>query len=394
MRQLPAGLGTSQGLGFNWTIPNDHTTGTYWYHPHVHQATLIQVGGGGYGFLIIEDLRNDGVTSSDIPASVLTTNFKLWSQTNEKLLMFSIAVVPFLNGADIRPTAPRQIVNVIAEQWYRFRIAVADMLGRSCVVTVPPNCEARKMSHDGIWSNVVPAAANTSFYFAAASRTDIAVRCPAGTNTFSWGEVTSTTSYYFNVVATAGIPNGGSPFAADGVSTWSPIRAAHMQDMRNVTPNVIHTVTETTSSIIWNNVAFSMDTEPQAALLNYSLVHELRIFPNLLQLGANHPVHLHVFPMQLVGVLENGTVVAKDCLSDNGIFVYKLYEFYDTIKPSLQPANTCVVRIRTLDYSGNVMVHCHMLAHEDNGAMAYVTVVGGPPVTINNPVVGIMPIPA
>jgi FtsP/CotA-like multicopper oxidase with cupredoxin domain len=395
-RTLPAGSGTSQGLGFNWTIPSDHPSGTYWYHPHVHKSTNDQVGGGGYGVLVIEDLKEDGVTSPDIPASVLTSNFKLWSQTNEKVLLFSLGTVPFLNGADIRATATRQTVNILADQWYRFRVAVAVVLGRSSVLTVPATCVARKVAQDGMWSNSVPAEAASSFYFTGASRVDIAIRCPAGTNSFSWGEIASSTKYSFNVVATAGIPNAGHPFASDGVSTWSPIRAAHMADMRNAQVSSVHTVLGSTTSILWNNVAYSVETpaKAEAAVLNYGQVYEFRMEPNLNQLGANHPLHLHVFPMQIMGVWENGQIVAKDCRGDNAQFVYKLYEFYDTIKPSVAPANTCVVRIRTSDYSGKVMIHCHMLSHEDGGAMAYVTVNGGPAISTTNPIVGLIPIPA
>jgi len=395
-RMLPAGLGTSQGLGFNWTIPSDHPSGTYWYHPHHHDSTRNQVGGGGYGVLIIEDIREDGVTSPDIPASVLTSNFKLWSNTNEKILMFSLGTVPLLNGADIRTSSIRQRVNILADQWYRFRIAVAVVMGRSSVLTVPSTCVARKVAQDGIWSNSVPAQAATSFYFTGASRSDIAIRCPAGTNTFTWGEISSSTKYSFNVVATAGIPNGGTPFASDGISTWSPIRAAHMQDMRNAQVSSIHTVKGSGSAIVWNNVAYSVEAPltPQAAIMNYNQVYELRLEPNLNELGANHPLHLHVFPMQIIGVWENGQIVAKDCRGDTADFTYKLYEFYDTIKTSVSPANTCVVRIRTLGYGGKVMIHCHMLAHEDGGAMAYVMVNGGPAITTTNPIVGLMSIPA
>lgn len=39
---------------FRFEIPNDHPSGTFWYHPHVHGATAIQVGSGAVGALIVE----------------------------------------------------------------------------------------------------------------------------------------------------------------------------------------------------------------------------------------------------------------------------------------------------------------------------------------------------
>jgi FtsP/CotA-like multicopper oxidase with cupredoxin domain len=36
-------------------VPSDHPSGTFWYHPHVHGSTAVQVGSGMAGALIVED---------------------------------------------------------------------------------------------------------------------------------------------------------------------------------------------------------------------------------------------------------------------------------------------------------------------------------------------------
>ena len=74
-----------------------------------------------------------------------------------------------------------------------------------------------------------------------------------------------------------------------------------------------------------------------------------------------HPYHLHVYHMQAVGSGCDGGV------HDQG-------EYYDTISA---PSN-CVVRFHMIDYGGSVMMHCHVLKHEDNGSMTWVDVIGGP----------------
>lgn len=38
---------------FRFAIPRDHPAGTFWYHPHVHGSTAIQVGSGAVGALIV-----------------------------------------------------------------------------------------------------------------------------------------------------------------------------------------------------------------------------------------------------------------------------------------------------------------------------------------------------
>jgi FtsP/CotA-like multicopper oxidase with cupredoxin domain len=42
------------GFSYEFKIPADHPAGTYWYHPHVHGATAIQVSSGAEGALIVK----------------------------------------------------------------------------------------------------------------------------------------------------------------------------------------------------------------------------------------------------------------------------------------------------------------------------------------------------
>ena len=40
---------------YTYSIPREHMGGTFWYHPHHHGATHLQVSGGAVGALIVED---------------------------------------------------------------------------------------------------------------------------------------------------------------------------------------------------------------------------------------------------------------------------------------------------------------------------------------------------
>jgi FtsP/CotA-like multicopper oxidase with cupredoxin domain len=57
-------------------LPKDHPTGTFWYHPHAHGSTSIQVGSGMQGAIIVED------DPKLLPASLAAAN------KNEKILLF------------------------------------------------------------------------------------------------------------------------------------------------------------------------------------------------------------------------------------------------------------------------------------------------------------------
>jgi L-ascorbate oxidase len=50
---------------YEYNIPADHPAGTFWYHPHVHGSTAIQVASGMAGALIIEGDRLPKETGTD-----------------------------------------------------------------------------------------------------------------------------------------------------------------------------------------------------------------------------------------------------------------------------------------------------------------------------------------
>jgi len=62
-------------------IPKNHTPGTFWYHPHVHGSTGVQVGSGMEGTIIVED------DPAKTPQSILKAN------ANEKIFM--LQTIPY-----------------------------------------------------------------------------------------------------------------------------------------------------------------------------------------------------------------------------------------------------------------------------------------------------------
>ena len=52
-------------------IPLDHTNGIYWYHPHFHGSSNVQVSSGMFGAIIIRDPADKFITSPDIQERVI-----------------------------------------------------------------------------------------------------------------------------------------------------------------------------------------------------------------------------------------------------------------------------------------------------------------------------------
>jgi FtsP/CotA-like multicopper oxidase with cupredoxin domain len=51
--------GPGQSQLYEITVPDDHPSGTFWYHPHRHESTAPQVASGMAGALIVEDRDQD-----------------------------------------------------------------------------------------------------------------------------------------------------------------------------------------------------------------------------------------------------------------------------------------------------------------------------------------------
>ena len=58
-----------QKFQYEYNIPSDHPAGTFWYHPHLHGSTALQVGSGMAGALVI---RGDRLPTQDTNGDIDT----------------------------------------------------------------------------------------------------------------------------------------------------------------------------------------------------------------------------------------------------------------------------------------------------------------------------------
>jgi FtsP/CotA-like multicopper oxidase with cupredoxin domain len=353
-------LSPGQCLYYSYNISANHATGTYWYHSHLHQFTNTQVLGGALGALIIEDLRADN-TFVDVPTAVRTLNFETWSTTNEKLLFF--AVVTTLNTRTVNgmtiTTPPR--LSLVANQWYRFRIALSIPTGDDSIFSFPNNCEVREMARDGLWLSSVPATQLSSYTVSSPSRVDLAVRCtvPNEAVYLNWAS-----SRALQLLIASGTANSGTPYGPN-TSTWQPLRPNYMPDLRNAVVQQRNFIAATNNGISWNNAnAIGFNMNDDIATLQFDRNYEI-----VFNATSRHPIHLHIYPMQIVGRWINNNVQPGNCGK------YRVGEWYDSV---IESSARCVARFRTANFGGKLVVHCHNLRHEDNGAMAWLTVNGDP----------------
>jgi FtsP/CotA-like multicopper oxidase with cupredoxin domain len=328
-----------------YEIPADHMGGTLWYHAHHHGSTYLQVAGGAFGMMIIDD------SNDVIPSTV--------AGMSERLL-----AIAFLDpnaagtGGDVLMTGsmgPTWTTNGVVggaftmpeKEWEHWRILLADRDAKEKTLSVGPTCEVELLARDGVWRTVAPKPLETnSIDLNGASRADLAVRC-TGDSTIS-----------VNGTTVANVTVGGTGNAAVGPydeagQTWSALRPNYLRDLRGTIPTAYETINMGARTV--NGSKFDITTP----------TFEVRpdgVQEWLVKGATNHPFHLHVYHMQMNGACGS----------------YEDGEYYDTIA-----ANGCLVRFdanpeTSTVYKGRTIMHCHILDHEDQGAMGWVDVLDVP----------------
>jgi FtsP/CotA-like multicopper oxidase with cupredoxin domain len=332
------------GGDFAYEILPDHMGGTYWYHAHHHGSTFLQVSSGAFGLLLIDD------SLDNVPANVAT-------MTERHLIAAFLDPSVAGTGGDTLITgtlSPTWTLNgtvagnvcMPPNTWQHWRLLLADRDAKAKTVTVGAGCEVALMARDGVWRTEVPKVLPTnSLSLTGASRADLAVRCSADSTI----RVGSTVVGNIFVDGTADpLPH---PWAADGSSTWLSQRPTYLRDLRGEAP--VNTETVNMGARTINGSKF--DENVPTFSLPASGVQEWT-----LKGATNHPFHLHVYHVQVqstCGDFEGGEyydTVAQNC----------------TIRFDLSPATSTV-------YDGRTTMHCHILEHEDQGAMGWLDVIGG-----------------
>ncbi|MCL6269737.1 multicopper oxidase domain-containing protein [Sansalvadorimonas sp. 2012CJ34-2] len=373
-----------ESLSATFNIPDYHTPGLYWYHPHFHGSTAMQVGGLAIGALIIDDDKSDGVPVEikALPEHLLvlgqiniplmetmakTNGDKLWKAepdtkncTAQQIADDSDAIL--VNGQS-KPT-----LTIKANEWHRLRILnanVQDWLD----IQKPSSCDFQLLAKDGIYLNDAPREVSHAV-LAGGNRADIAVRCDStgtyelesaltkerSSNQFLWRGTLLT----LQVEESEDIGSGSGDNPLPKLNYKTP---CYLPDLTNTTADFttsfVMTDDEEKGLFQINGQSFNpsqptyeMDLE---SILNFDL-------GNI----DFHTFHIHVSPFQL---LENGGS------EDDNYFLKG--DWHDTIfLPDLpeDKKGHVLVGFQPESYDGDYVMHCHILPHEDQGMMGTVKV--------------------
>jgi suppressor of ftsI len=329
-----------------YEIPSYHMGGTLWYHAHHHGSTYLQVSTGAFGLLIVDDSL-DGIPGgvADMTERQLAIGFldpSVAGTGGDTLISGTLSPTWTVNG--------RIAGNLCtpANEWQHWRLLLADRDARMKTVAVGPECEMALMARDGVWRTVAPKVlATNSIDLTGASRADLAVRCAAD-SALTVNGTTVATIYADDTFPANSLVGPWSEGATGG--TWSATRPDYLRDLRgeeSIESRNVNMGARTINGSKW-------DPDVPTFTIPVGAVQELTI-----KGATQHPYHQHVYHVQMngeCGAFEDG-------------------EYYDTV------AGSCTARFDLSAgasvYSGKAVMHCHILSHEDQGAMGWMDIVGG-----------------
>eukprot|EP01060_Flectonema_neradi_P031929 TRINITY_DN496_c3_g1_i1.p1 TRINITY_DN496_c3_g1~~TRINITY_DN496_c3_g1_i1.p1 ORF type:complete len:641 (+),score=91.98 TRINITY_DN496_c3_g1_i1:42-1964(+) len=381
-----------------YNIPEEHLMGTHWYHAHHHGSTAMQVGSGLAGMLLVEPHESYSLPA-DLEALYNDDGYRVppmlffhhqltgfgngglfgWISQQELLQQTENNVPLNLNILDASPGLDFYSVNGQYNPTVTLTQNVATLLrmvhgggNKHITLTVNSNsCSLLLISRDGVFHSL-PYLSLQSIHFIQGTRADVAIRCTEA-GTFS---VSSSSTVGLQVSTGNGHDQTNmfeiEVLPSDGTVREMPTSAAPMPDylanLRNADDVVVGGRTGV-QVVAFNGGAnlgvngapfpgfgegsyvesFCLDTKYEMQLGNRG---NINVNGPGLSAGTPHPYHQHINHFQVVDGRDPSGHVIRDG------------EWRDVV-----PAWGVVMRFYPVRFTGEVVIHCHMLQHEDQGMM-------------------------
>lgn len=327
-------------------IPENHPTGTFWYHTHAHPYTEAQVMGGLAGLLVIDGLT-DLLPDDFQNIRERTIALKDYQEKDGAILLTGIdsnaPTTRTVNGS----VNPAITIDAGETQLWRLANIGADIYYNLSLDGHPFHV----IANDGnpVWRvNAVE-----SIVLPPGKRYDVLVQGgAAGTYEFK-------TLFY---------DQQGDQYPETLLATLT-VNASERTPAK-IPGKMVDPVDLSTAEVDnQRTITFAKDQATGHFLIDGQMFDENRI-DQTVQLGAleewtivndnnqQHPFHIHINDFQVVSV--NGTP-------------YEAISHEDTI--NLPAFGEVVIRIPFDDFTGKFVYHCHILNHADMGMMATVEVV-------------------
>ncbi|TQO18888.1 FtsP/CotA-like multicopper oxidase with cupredoxin domain [Rhodoglobus vestalii] len=354
-------VAAGDSFDYQYELPANHPPGVYWYHPHLHGFVADQVFGGLYGAIIVEDPepipadRERVLVISDITLDSAgnipsATPMEKMSGREGELVLVNGQLTP---GIATRPGERERwrIVNACVSRYLRLRL------------------DGQKLTLLGVDSGRFESAREVNkVVLAPGNRADLLVTGSAGTSTLS-------ALSYDRGSAGGMMMGGGSSRGADEIAlatltvageAVAPVAAIPNQPVPRDLRSATVTARRELVFAMGTGMGMGMGGGMMSPTINGRAFDASRI-DTTVQFDSveewlltntstlDHPVHLHVWPMQIIE--QDGRPVDTMMWQD---------------VVNVPARSSTRVRIAFDDFSGRTVYHCHILDHEDDGMMGII----------------------
>jgi FtsP/CotA-like multicopper oxidase with cupredoxin domain len=341
---------------FEYLIPDDHRSGLFWYHPHLHRTTASQVRRGLAGVIIIEESEVDAQTIRDLVKDVPERLIVL-----QQLIPGGAPAKFHLNGKE-NPTL--QFRPGERERW-RILNATSETFLNLYLDGHP----FHRVAVDGNWLETAEEA--TVLPLGPAERAEILIDWREDADSYVLSALAPGSRPVFEKLATTTVQQlaelvpadvtelfGGTPAAGLG----PPGDLLPLDDLRNI-PDVPTRLLDFQSlesgNVIIDGKEFKAGRVDQTVELGG--LEEWTVKNTSDAFHGWHPLHIHVNDFQVLSITANGDPSP-------------LQPVWYTDTVPLPTNGEVKIRVIFPDFAGRFVYHCHFLHHEDEGMMGVIDV--------------------
>ena len=341
-------------------LPQDHTRGTYWYHPHHHGSADIQVASGMVGAIVVEG------DFADVP--------EIATARERVMLLSQIVHDPFFTIEDFGTVFPetatrflaingqrRPVIDMRPGEVQRWRL-VGSQYQDNMLLELDRH-QLHVIAYDGIQLGALQSM--KQLLMAPGQRADVLVQA-GGPGTYELAAMPFDQGHASPTGPLARVVVAGEPLpmklpAALPKPPLETIRDSEITGRRTLVLGA--TSPQADAAGHWQEFTFTVDgkTFDPARIdqrVRLGAVEEWTIVNT--HEHDDHMFHIHINPFQ---VMEIGGQPQADRTWRDTVVV-----------PRPAAGGRTVIRSRFLDYTGLFMMHCHMMNHEELGMMQTVEV--------------------
>lgn len=382
---------------YQFDIPKDHAPGTFWYHPHFHYATAVQVSSGMEGALIVEgpldqelkqqEVKDVSFVFQQIPYSKDYGTVEDFNAAFDLQSWGNLHRRSSINGQDF----PTITLNKGEVQRWRFIHGGVREAVDLCLVPqkdfakldCKEGLDINEIAVDGLsLGKMVP---KKDIKLEPGYRSDVFVQVdkpgtyfliddtePSRTSQPSSSDSLFPDGEELKLLAKVEVKDAPNQITMDlssiDLAKLAPPPFEHVKDeeIKNLQkPRTIEFNIAEVGPNEWEFQADGTEYKPEHPPLGLPLgtAEELVVYSRL----GGHPFHIHVNPFEVVAIGKGDTTQGYD--SSKIVWTNLDYPVWrDTIMVTdTQPVK---LRIRyNKEYPGWTVYHCHILDHEDQGMM-------------------------